>query len=1102
MPPTESGLLRYIDYSVNNNGAPNVSIPLYEIKTKELSLPLSLSYDATGIKVSQEAGNVGLAWNLNAGGIINKSIRGMEDNSLSTFWTYTYPAMQKGFNPGSNFDDYDLAMKIINKQVDGMPDLYMYNFNNYSGRFIYGQAGTKYLIPQKKLKIETYGTSEFTGIPYYKITAEDGTKYYFGEVGKSTIRTSYSVSTSGYTWYLTKIESVNSTDEITLEYEDTFYEHFPTVGQSVRMNMGSNCDLYKQPQTYGPSSATNLNSLSRLRGKQLSKITFQEGTVEFNLDWDRQDKRGEESFVRNPKVDGLTIKNKNGQVIKTISFDYDYYNKENTKTRYIKRLRLDAVRFCHTCEPSDPSYAYRFSYNTTPLPPLNSNSVDHWGYYNNQPNETVIPTYPEEKKGICFPKPPYCLCATETSLVRFNGADRTTDPTYVKAGMLEKVEYPTGGNTQFVYQAHEIKSTTYLASLSSSSTSVHLANDALNGRLGEEYSEMVDVPAISSDKLCAEFKVSYSYYPLPSHDHNVQKWSAGGKLVEVLNEEEDTYKTIKSLGLNYKNTSEKFAVLLEPGKKYRLIVYSYLNGASVNGSLIFKHSPVIATQRNYIGGVRLQKKVIEDPLSGKKIVTAYQYGQPYYISPTYQNSQYEYGTTASMCGEPCLGVIDDDEGGSSGYARTHYLNLTANQAGVDNQINYDKITTLDGENGENGKTISHYIVNWQQREHTAFSWQIGQVLDQTVYSASGKELSKTVNDYNYDDPGNGTQENCLNANCTILGVEVSNMGQHPCLFGASQGYFSSYSKFFSIRTYLDVPEWFYLKKTTQTAFDQASNSSLETITDYTYSNPTHLQLTQKATTTSTIGKKIVTTYTYPADYAGIVTGSLAQMQGAKHMHNAVIESLTKVQQGDETKVLGGTFLTYEDIDTNPMDDRIILVPTKAQVVELNSPKLDFVSSLATGTAADNSYQDKQSLKYNALTGNLQEVKLANNITTTYLWGYQHTYPIVEVKNATYQQVAIALAISPAIRFEDESGNPLADADMRANAILLRQRLPQAMLTSYTFDPLIGMTSSTDVAGVTTFFEYDAFQRLKLAKDQDGNIIKHYVYHYKGQSHGE
>lgn len=56
----------------------------------------------------------------------------------------------------------------------------------------------------------------------------------------------------------------------------------------------------------------------------------------------------------------------------------------------------------------------------------------------------------------------------------------------------------------------------------------------------------------------------------------------------------------------------------------------------------------------------------------------------------------------------------------------------------------------------------------------------------------------------------------------------------------------------------------------------------------------------------------------------------------------------------------------------------------------------------------------------------------------------------------------------------------------------------AQMTTYTYRPLVGMTSMTDAKGMTTYYEYDGFQRLKSIKDAEGNILKNYEYHYKDQ----
>ena len=53
----------------------------------------------------------------------------------------------------------------------------------------------------------------------------------------------------------------------------------------------------------------------------------------------------------------------------------------------------------------------------------------------------------------------------------------------------------------------------------------------------------------------------------------------------------------------------------------------------------------------------------------------------------------------------------------------------------------------------------------------------------------------------------------------------------------------------------------------------------------------------------------------------------------------------------------------------------------------------------------------------------------------------------------------------------------------------------AMMTTYTYQPLAGVTSETNPSGRTIIYEYDAFGRLKYVKDEDGNIIKEHRYNY-------
>lgn len=81
-PPTPevAGMNLYGNIPVNEyTGTPDISIPLYTLKSGQIELPITLSYHASGIKVAQEATWVGLGWNLLAGGCVTLNAVGNVD---------------------------------------------------------------------------------------------------------------------------------------------------------------------------------------------------------------------------------------------------------------------------------------------------------------------------------------------------------------------------------------------------------------------------------------------------------------------------------------------------------------------------------------------------------------------------------------------------------------------------------------------------------------------------------------------------------------------------------------------------------------------------------------------------------------------------------------------------------------------------------------------------------------------------------------------------------------------------------------------------------------------------------------------------------------
>ena len=65
--PEAYALMQYEAIPVSTyTGVPSVNIPIYTIQVGNYSLPISLNYHASGIKVAQEASWVGLGWSLSA----------------------------------------------------------------------------------------------------------------------------------------------------------------------------------------------------------------------------------------------------------------------------------------------------------------------------------------------------------------------------------------------------------------------------------------------------------------------------------------------------------------------------------------------------------------------------------------------------------------------------------------------------------------------------------------------------------------------------------------------------------------------------------------------------------------------------------------------------------------------------------------------------------------------------------------------------------------------------------------------------------------------------------------------------------------------------
>jgi YD repeat-containing protein len=71
-----------------------------------------------------------------------------------------------------------------------------------------------------------------------------------------------------------------------------------------------------------------------------------------------------------------------------------------------------------------------------------------------------------------------------------------------------------------------------------------------------------------------------------------------------------------------------------------------------------------------------------------------------------------------------------------------------------------------------------------------------------------------------------------------------------------------------------------------------------------------------------------------------------------------------------------------------------------------------------------------------------------------------------------------------------------DSNHAFNIDELRLYPAAAQMSTFTYEPLVGLTSTTDANGKSQYYDYDQVNRLATVKDNDGNIVKNYKYHYK------
>ncbi|MCC6287002.1 MAG: RHS repeat protein [Chitinophagaceae bacterium] len=1160
--PTAASLGKYADIPVSyHTGLPQISIPLYTIKSGPLSLPISLSYHASGLKVMEPSSWVGAGWSLNAGGVITRSVVGLPDE---------YGTSTNGAETNGHFSHYGYNSYLYNAgqqdwqpfadgRKDGEPDLFFFNFNGISGKFFFSDDRTPVLLPEQDLKIEyDYTLTSSLSIQGFIITTSDGTKYYFGKTASSTDvdplekTLSYTATAGTYywniisSWYLNKIESADAQFVINLTYQADNYGYYTTSMSPIDGNKTGT-----GYQNTGYNLVKNI-----MQGVRLSQISFADGNVTFNAGSVRTDLADNGSnFSDNVNTSSTSLGNiqinGNGGFCKKFLFTYNYFT-DNTSALtgdyaagglYTniqtdkKRLRLESVQES-SCAGETIS-PYQFLYFTEQVPRMLSFGIDHWGFYNGVTNnQGLIPAY--TKDNVVVP-----------------GANRDAAWPPMRGGVLQKITYPTGGYTLFDFEPHNMTTSTTSYDLTTvAGLAVH--------QLGQsQITQTVPFTVINTGNNTNNCKITIH--------NNSTNWSATLSIKNSSNVEQGPW--LVPVSQTYTQT-----LTLPPGN-YSATLSFPANSAStlVNGADAsiqqwqYQSVQSVAT----IGGLRVKTITQNDGFTTKDIVTNYDYkaggsssaiilyGRPRYVQTIRNDLIRDVGfwTTTGFQAN-ILNPYGCPGNGGLFYKSPGSIMPMATSQG--SHVGYFEVQVR--KTGQ-GKTIYRYYGN------SPFNQNVNDVVDRVIFTTScdantpNYPAAPLPYDFirgelkyegHYNESGQVLKE--INYTPVYQNSTISTPGfiVHTRLDGSTPRLLGTFYSLTSAKKTQMI--------TAETNYTPGVGSVTTTKTEY-YESAFHNAPT-RTTLVSSGGGTLETRMTYAFDFRssscdatsnGIQTlaTSLATCQtnynnaraacggasaclttayfnyltcqnqariayintrksnftdptnafqtchnSAKTNANTDLKPLYELQDSYNNALVeqstwrannltSGSFTRY-NYGTNPTTK---IYPEKVQTLSLLAPSSTFTPSVtAAGNASitkDSRYLDEYALKFNK--GNLVEQYkinvVGNDISTTYLWGYNNQYPVAKIVGATS-------AAAQALITQTILDSPASDAAMRTELDKLRTGLPAAQVTTYTYNQLKGITSETDPSGKTIYYEYDNFGRLKTIKDPDGNVLKTMDYQYQ------
>lgn len=1040
--PTAASLGKYGEFPVSlSSGLVNIGQDIVTVKSGHLSLNVSLSYHASGNRPSDVPGWVGLGFSLNAGGVITRTVRDLPDDYLYGFY-FSNDAVQY------QWDTYPTTHFVENYysgQIDPRSDAYQFNFCGKTGEFFFDLDRKVYFKQKTPFKVEIGNLVD--GFSAFIITAEDGTVYTFSQTERSQpnltgIMGSSAASTA---WYLTKIKNLSG-DSIILKYVNESNMFRYTTYSSRKEVSGYMSDPGAPGNTLMTGATVNANTHSH-EVVYLDEIDFSGGKLLFNksrrYDPIYKPTGIDTSKSVEKKLDLITLKDMDDNVVKKWKFEYIENSTERLK---LKNLIVQA-----SDEANVQKYSFGYDLTHLPVPapgpsaidPYFTNDVDYWGYYNGFANgDNKIPKQ---------------YNATHNAWL--GTANRSVNPVLATCEMLDTIYYPTGGYTAFQYESNDYSSQG--DSYAINQNPLHESETDLTQSFEMHYRRddggFETDPSTMSFTLADSTHIYIQYscgadgpqhaWATPGTTYEYDYWAAAG-----------TYTVASILHTADLLTSSNADVTAAHG-----FVTAYIQGPQV--PINAKAGP----------GVRIKSIVTSDGIS--TTTKSFEYREANHVVSTgflsvFPAFQADLESFASnifgtyISSDP---INDIGEGAPIGYSRVveHFQDSSYvvhnYTAGVPDDWNSFTSYSSDYK-------LAHMSSNdcWRGLE-----WKT------EYYNASGIKQKEVINYY----------DTLVGSLANVLAIELK---PTVTITDFSSGPNNVNGTLTTV--YQNRSVFLYNSGRSEEVFDKNGVNPVSTSEGKDYDNLKHLQPTRIRKVASD-GSIVTTAISYPDDYETGV--SFIDYMQANHLVSFPIEQVVYKEKAGAIKIVAGSIITYK-AEGAGLPYQLFALETSAPIPYTgfkfsNRPTgiLPPASSPA-GFSADSRYQTALTyLQYDS-RGNLLESVKRNGIKTAYLWGYNQQLPVAEIVGSDYA-TAYGKLTSPSI-----VDNPVSDDALLTELDKIRTGLPGAMVKTYSYIPLIGMTSQVDITGRKIYYEYDTFGRLKLIRDHNNAILKKVDYKYNGQ----